>query len=315
MAMHPFADDRLLVFMRNSIHAIDGVSGALSDCTTRELTRELGCLARKSLAQYANQVIFLADDGVRAIGFGDEYNLRPLGEPLSAAIQPTIERINADLAALSVGVYFSNRYWLAVPLDSEPGAGDATGNNAVLVYNFLNGGWESVDSVNDPRWLVLNLHISAAGARNDLYAVNDFGGVHKIDALDDDSDTLALTPGGSLERIPVVSEALSRQYGGESPERKRFSRVQAQVEGAGQSSDADFSFETEDPDNSGALGSISTLTGELLGPSESASLRARVGGYRGHGLTVVFAPTAGRPKLKSLLVEAAETNRSTTNQK
>lgn len=315
VAMHAFADDRMLVFMRNSIHQIAGVSGSLADCQTNELTRQLGCISRKSIAQNDDTVLFLSDDGVRAIGFVDALNLRPLGEPLSAAIQPIIDRISPDLAAFSVGVYFSNRYWLAVPLDSTAGAGDATGNNAILVYNFLNGGWESVDSVNDPRWLVLNLHISAAGKRNDLYAVNDLGGVHKIDALDDDADTLALTPGGDLERIPVASQAVSRQYGGESPERKRFSRAQAMVESAGQSSDAEFSFETEDPDNSGTLGSISTLTGDLLGPSESLSLRPRIGGYRGHGISLTFTPTAGRPKLKSLAVEAADTNRSTTDQK
>lgn len=315
IAMHAFADDRLLVFMRNSIHAIDGVSGSLADCTTRELTREVGCLARKSIAQYASQVLFLADDGVRAIGFGDEYNLRPIGEALSAPIQPAIDRINATLAPFSVGVYFSRRYWLAVPLDSSPGAGDATGNNALLVYNFENGGWESVDSVNDPRWLVLNLHISAAGARNDLYAVNDLGGVHKVDALDDDADTLALTPGEALERIPVASEARTRQYDGDSPERKRFTRFQVQAESAGQSSDADFSFETENPMNSGSMGSMSSSNEGLLGPRESKSYRPRVGGYRGHGISLVFEPTAGRPKLKGVAVEATDTNRSTTNQK
>lgn len=315
VALHAYAEDRLLAFMRNSIHAVDGVSGSLADCSTTLLTEEVGCLARRSIAQYAKQVLFLADDGVRALGFVDEVNLRPLGEPLSAPIQPIIDRISPDLAPFSVGVYFSNRYWLAVPLDSAPGAGDATGNNAILVFNFLNGGWESVDSVADPRWKVLNLHISAAGARNDLYVVNDLGGVHKIDATDDDHDTVALTPGNDLERIPVDSGARTRQYGGDSPERKRWTQFQVQVESAGQASDADLSFETQDPDNSGTLGSISTLTGELLEASESASLRARVGGYRGQGISLIFTPTVGRPKLKTVSADATETNRSTTNQK
>lgn len=315
VGMAAFDDDRMVVFMRNSIHQILGVSGSLADCQTNELTRELGCLARKSIALHAGNLLFLADDGVRMIGFVDSLTLRPLGEPLSAPIQDTIDCINADLAPFSVGVYFNNRYWLSVPMDSAPGANDATGNNRTLIFNFINGGWESVDYVGDPRWKVLNLHISAAGRRNDLYAVNDLGGVHKIDALDTDADELALTPGEELERVPVSSRAISRQYGGETPERKRFSQVQAQIESAGQASDADFRFETEDPDNSGAFGSISTLTGELLGPSESASLRMRAGGYRGHGIQLIFEPTSGRPKLKSLLVEATGANGSTTNQK
>lgn len=315
VAAHPFSDDRLLVFNRNSIHQISGISGALSDCETKELTREVGCLARKSIAQYASQVLFLADNGVYAIGFFDEYNLRPVGEPLSAPIQPVIDCISPSLAAFSVGVYFSNRYFLAVPLDSAPGAGDATGNNSILVFNFLNQGWESVDSVADSRWNVLNLHLSRAGERNDIYAVNTLGGVHKLEALDDDADTLAMAPGDELERIPVASELQSRQYDGDTLERKRFTRVQAQIEAVGQSCDGAFEIATEDPDNSATIGSIASELGELLGPNGNASVRPRVGGYRGHGLSVIFTPSAGRPKVKSILVEGSIANRSTTAQK
>lgn len=312
---HPFADDMLLVFMRNSIHVVNGLSGALADCKTKELTQEIGCLARKSVAQYASQVLFLADSGVYAIGFLDQYNLRPVGEPLSAPIQPIIDRINADLAGNSVGIYFNNRYWLAVPLDSARGANDATGNNSILVFSFLNGGWESIDSVNDPRWNVLNLHVSRAGERNDLYAVNTLGGVHKLDAVDDDADTLALTPASDTERIPVVSSMRTRRYDGGTLERKSYKRVQITAESAGQASDAAVSFSTEEPDNTVALGTFSSDLASALEANNGASMRFRPGGYRGQGASVTITPQFGRPKIKSIKVEATTANRSTTAQK
>src|SRR6478736_832418 len=294
----PFADDHLLVFMRNSIHLISGLSGALSDCTTKALTDEIGCLARKSIVQHGSQIFFLSDNGVYAVEFLDLFNLRGVDLPLSDAIQPIIDRINANLAGDAVGCCFNNRYYLAVPLDSAVGVGDATGNNAILVFNFLNSGWESVDSVDDSRWDVLNFHIARAGERNDLYAVNSNGGVHKLDAADSDTDELALTPGGDVELLPVVSSMQTRAYDAGIPDRKRWKRITLQSEAASQACDYNIEFTTENPDSAAMLGAFSTLEGQSLPPNEGYSQRVRVGGYRGHSASVTITPTEGRPKVK-----------------
>ena len=314
VAVQPFYEDTALVFMRNSLHGIFGLSGSLADTQVRELTREIGCLARKSVAQHGPDTLFLSDNGVYAVSFVDQYNLRGVDVPLSEAIQPVIDRINADLAGDSVGVFFSNRYFLAVPLDSVAGAGDATGNNAILVFNFLNQGWESVDSVDDSRWNIINFHIGRSGDRNDLYAVNDLGGVHKIDALDSDLDDLALDPGGSVEQVRVSSLLSTRQYDAQTLERKRFTGIQVQAEASTQSCDAILALAVEDADSAVTVGTIESVLGELLAPNEGASLRARTGGQRGHGAILSITPTAGRPKIKSANVEATLTNRSVTNQ-
>lgn len=314
VAVQPFYEDAAVVFMRNSIHAIFGLNGALSDCSTRELTRETGCLARKSVAMHGSEILFLSDNGVYAVSFIDQYNLRGVDLPLSDAIQPVIDRINADLAVDSVGIYFNNHYWLAVPLDSTPGSGDATGNNAILVYNFLNSGWESIDTVADSRWNILNFHISRAGQRNDLYVVNTQGGVHKIDAADRDSDILAIVPGEANEELPTAWELRTRAYDGASPERKRFEEVQVLVEASGQPCDATFAFSTEDPDSEQAVGSVTGSLGENLASEESASLRLRCGGFRGHSAVLSMTAGFGRPKLKNTMVKAKSTNKQTVNQ-
>lgn len=316
VAMQPFYEDGMIVFNRNSMHLVSGVSGGLADTTVNELTREIGCLARKSIAQRGPEILFLSDNGVYSVSFLDQYNLRGVDLPLSDAIQPTIDRINRSLASNAVGAYFDNRYFLAVPLDSTAGEGDATGNNAILIYNFLNQAWESVDSVNDSRWNVLNFHIARSGDRNDLYAVNDLGGLHKIDAADDDSDTLSIVPGESSTTVPISSRVVTRRYTMGGLDRKRFSELQMQVEsGNSMASDGVIAIETEDPDAANTVTTISTNLGELLSAGESASLRSRVGGLRGHGVTVELAPTAGRPKLRSVRVTATSTNRATVDQK
>ena len=312
----PFYEDILLVFNRNSIHGIFGLSGSLSDTSVRELTRELGCVARKSIAQHGKDIVFLSDDGVYGVSFVDEYNLRGIDVALSESIQPLIDRINPNLASGAVGVYFANRYYLAVPLDSSQGAGDATGNNAMLVYNFLNSGWESVDSVGSARWDVLNFHIARSGDRNDLYAVNANGGVHRLEHADSDADEISVDPAGSLQVISVPWRFATRQYDAETPERKRWTRVQAQVEASGIAADGEMTFFTEDPDSGVSLGSISDRLTDLdaLPADEDASVRVRTGGKRGHGAIFQVAAGFGRPRIKAVAIEGTATNRSTISQ-
>jgi len=133
VGMHGFYDDALIVLNRNSLHIVKGTLGSLLDVTVKELTSEIGCLARKSVVMRGNVMMFLSDDGVYGIEFLNDYNLRGADEPISKNIQPYIDRINKDYADKSVGVLFDNRYYLAVPLDSVAGANDARGNNSILV--------------------------------------------------------------------------------------------------------------------------------------------------------------------------------------
>jgi hypothetical protein len=97
VGLHSFAEDTLLVFNRNSIHTVQN-STDLSNASVRLLTNEIGCLARKSIVQVGNRVLFLSDNGVYSTEFIDEYNLRGTGTPLSESINSTIQRINKNYA-------------------------------------------------------------------------------------------------------------------------------------------------------------------------------------------------------------------------
>lgn len=105
--------------------------------------------------------MFLSDNGVYALDFIDLYNLRGQDVPLSESIQETIDTINQDYAHNAVSVYFDNRYYLAVPVNGS------TTNNRLIIYNFINKQWESVDSVGDENtsWEYTHLLVGGSGQK------------------------------------------------------------------------------------------------------------------------------------------------------
>jgi len=323
VAMHGFYDDSLVVLNRNSIHIVRKTQGSLSDTVVEELTGEVGCLARKSVVMQANNLLFLADEGIYGLTFLNDYNLRGTEEPLSKNIQPYIDRINKNLASESVAVYFNNRYYIAVPLDSVAGGGDARGNNAVLIYNFLNKGWESLDTYGDSRFLIKNFITASAGVRNNLYAVSSNGGLHQIDAADSSADRLSVTNEDTSVVTPTInSYVTSRGYDFKTLERKRFTDAQVQMQNlSGETGEYDIAFATEDPDSAESIGTTTTfLGGQILSPStsgeaETASIRCRIGGQRGYTGTITLTRTIGSPKIHSIQVAGSITNRQILSQK
>jgi hypothetical protein len=321
VAMHGFYDDALVVMNRNSIHAVIGTQGSLADTVVKELTSEVGCLSRKSVVMQANNLIFLSDNGVYALTFLNDYNLRGTEEPLSKNIQPYIDRINARLAGNATAVYYDNRYYLAVPLDSVIGADDAQGNNAILVFNFLNKGWESLDTYGSSGFLITDFVTAGAGVRNDLYAVSSSGGIHKMEAADAQDDSISSEFGSTTIDIePINSSLTTRGYDLGTQERKRFTDFQTQIQSfpAGSPSTFNVSFSTEDPDNAFPIGSTNALIGDLSNgdnEEETANVRGRLGGLRGYTGTMILTRTSGSPKVHSVKISGAVSNRAIISQK
>ena len=323
VGMHGFYDDALVVLNRNSLHIIQGTQGSLLDTQVKELTSEVGCLARKSVVMRGNTMMFLSDDGVYAVEFLNDYNLRGADEPISKNIQPYIDRINKDYADSAVGVLYDNRYYLAVALNSTVGANDARGNNSILVFNFLNKGWESLDTYGDSRFLIKNFIIGSAGVRNDIYAVTANGGLHQIDAVDSSVDRLNVSNVGSLLVTPTINASLTtRGYDLKTMERKRFTDAQIVMQNlAGETGEYMISFASEDPDNASEIGTTTQfLGGQVLSPSspneaETAGIRCRLGGIRGYTGTMILTRTQGSPKINSVKVAGSVTNRQILSQK
>jgi hypothetical protein len=303
VAIQPFAEDNVVVFNRNTIHLIRGVSQPLKDVSVQEVTREVGCIARKTVVQVGNQILFLSDNGVYSVNFEDLYNLRGASIPMSEAILPLIQRINPDYIANCVATYHDNRYYIAVPLDTS------TENNAILIYNFLNQGWESLDIIEQNGWNVREFIRAGAGGLNSLYVVNKDGGIHILDYREDDKDVVNLQIGGTATYYPINSELKTRQYTGGTMDRKRFNSFELQAQSSDSNvSDIEIAFITQNPDSSEYLQSLSDMLEETLPISEDASARGRIGNVRGYGGQFVFQPTIGRPKIRTIKIAAQLTD-------
>ena len=158
VAICPWTLNEFVIFMRNSIfYASAGVGANAAgdpaqenDSYIKSLASDIGCIAKGSIVQAGGGILFLSDNGIYILnpaGAGNGAGNTPEGmrlltiaEPLSAPISDVIARINFNAVEKAVATYWENRYYLAVPLD------DSEANNAVLVYNFINKAWESVDT-------------------------------------------------------------------------------------------------------------------------------------------------------------------------
>lgn len=314
VGLQPFAEDTLVVFARNSIHLVRGVGADLGNASVQEVTREVGAVARKSIVQIGNQILFLSDNGIYSINFEDQYNLRGASVPLSEPINPIMARINKAYAANAVGVYHDNRYYLAVPLDNS------AVNNAIVVFNLLNNGWESLDLINSNQWNIIGFVRSGAGTVNRLHTVSKEGGIHIIDESGvtegDYYDKICLVMSATpvISQLDINSILTTRQYTYSTIDRKRFNSYELHLESASNwQSDANISVEIENPDSSVSLGSVLSVFGNYVAAGEDVSLRSRIGNNRGYGAQFTVAPIQGRPKIRAVKITGAVQNGSTSS--
>jgi hypothetical protein len=256
----PWTLNEFIIFMRNSImYASVGIGANLqgeqaqeNDSYVKSLAVDIGCIARKSAVQAGGGIIFLSDNGVyilnpqgAAPGGGaantpEGVRILTLAEPLSSTINDVISRINFNHVSKAVAVYWENRYYLAVPLDTS------TKNNAILVYNFINKAWESVD-IYPTEFNVKNFIVSKRGNKRRVFAVDQELGLFLMEELDwdeygaatalpilplTDEDTFVLdTPSAILQpsafkSYQIQGELITRAYSFETNREKRFSGIQ-----------------------------------------------------------------------------------------
>jgi hypothetical protein len=303
VGLHSFSEDKLLVFNRNSIHLVQGAGATAS---SQLITNEVGCVARKTITQVGNNVIFLSDNGVYGANFQDLYNLRGNDTPLSSTITATIARINKDYWQNSVAIYYNNRYFIAVPIDNSDK------NNAIIIFNLINKQWESVDTVNAAGWNISNLIVAGEGSSRGIYAVNDIGGIHKIDGRVDSLDRVITREDGVEQIVQVPAEATTRQFTMGVIDKKKWNNFELLIESS-ESNDSDFNIkgEIENVDSVVDLGTLSLLNNGVLPAGEDVAVRGRIGNKRGYGIQFTLDNVQGRPRFKGIKVSGAETFRST----
>ena len=330
VGFYPYMEDQLIVFMRNSIHLINNVA-TTSAANVYEITREYGCVARKSIAASGPQYYFLSDSGVMVMqqgldpakGLGVAIS-KISGEaiPLSRQVQDQFADVNFAAATGATGIVFDNKYYLAVPTGTCSSAANktkaactsaggtwtgATTNTAVFIYDILNGGWTSVDRYPDAfgsldfavdDWVICSHGSNPTRRRR--FACNTTGWyLMEESATDDSGRKIGEDSGGGTTTtntaIPAKLKTRSYTFGDMSI--KSWHRAQVGVDVT--NGDAfTVKLNTTDPDTT------NTVHTESASATEDKILRFGLARTRGYSANLEIDVTVGRPEIRHILVEA-----------
>jgi hypothetical protein len=149
VGMGPMQGYTLFVGKRNSVWLVEtnpvtsdtfgGVTAFTAAANPQSVADGIGLVGRDAWCAYGNDVLFMAQDGVRSVqrmqAAAGQWQLQP---PISQPIQPYIARINTGAWSGIVAIKYQEFALFFVPLDNS------TTNDAVLVYNGRLGKWVGV---------------------------------------------------------------------------------------------------------------------------------------------------------------------------
>lgn len=158
-------DEGILVLGQDQIWAINpSVTPAATDQPVKVL--DIGCVSSRTAVQVGDDVYFLASDGIRGV-FRSQQDKLQLGAsyPLSYRLKSEFESINWAQISKACSVYFDNKYFFSVPVDSS-----AT-NNEVWVYFPASNGWMVISGWNVAAWAKMKVN-----GEERLYAMDSTDG-------------------------------------------------------------------------------------------------------------------------------------------
>jgi len=324
-AMATWTTNWLVIFMRNSIYQLgvgigrQATSAPLpTDTSLQSLVTDIGCIAKKSVVSANGGIIFLSDHGVYSlnplsgIGSNDAVKLMSTSQSLSAPIHDVILRINKTYAYRSVASYWNHRYYLAVPLDSS------TVNNAILVYNFTNQAWESVDTY-PAGFDAFNFVIAKVNNQRQIFAIDTNQGIFmmEINAYDEfgPSTGIPILPfylpsilSPSAFQVNTINAVLTtRKYTFQSYMDKRFSQVEI-----------DFLFQSGSAVQTNAIISNPDSSFEIesygSGTNNDETRRNPIRRF-GTGIQLQFITKSLTPYIRAIFIHASQTVRNTISKK
>lgn len=128
----PFQGDKVLIFGRRSIHLAyfdpETGTGTYYGATLggnsylRQITRSMGCMARRTISEDGGTVYFLSDHGFVALTPTLDLNLIGAQIPVSNRLAPLLNRLSHNYASGACAVAHRERIYLAVPIADVPAA-------------------------------------------------------------------------------------------------------------------------------------------------------------------------------------------------
>jgi hypothetical protein len=320
----PWTLNEFIVIMRNSIFYVSVGTGAYAsgdniaaDAYVKTLASDVGCSAKRSAVQAAGGIIFLSDNGVyflspQNVGANESIRLLTIGEALSSQIDDVIQRINRSASSKAIGIYWNNRYYLAVPLDGS------TTNNAVLVYNFFNKAWESVDTF-PAGFQVQNFIVAKKGNARRLFAVDNAQGLFLMEELEYDEygpstgtpvlpfylpttlNLVSFLPNQIAGRVETRTYIMDTMYD------KRFSSLEYDLQ-IPNGSAIRASCITNNPD-------VTTVVDEYGADADGFDATRRVPvGKTAYGIRIRFDAVNLRPTIRGIIINSVVPGRNTQSQ-
>lgn len=197
-------DAGLICIGENAIYGINpSTTPAATDKPEKIL--DIGCVASKSAVQVGDDVIFLAQDGVRGI-FRTAQDKIQMGSsyPLSFLLKDEYDSLNWAYISKACAVYFDNMYLLAVP------TGTSTYNNKVWVYFPASNSWSVYSGINVGAFA----KVAFDGEEKLYYIDSNDGSVYQLFA-DTYTDNTAVIEYTEIGRKEDLGQPLVKKCGGE----------------------------------------------------------------------------------------------------
>lgn len=299
VAIHPYADSQALVFGKKSIYlasiaiASDGISIDPAASSLQLLTNEIGCVSRHTIATAGVFVFFLSESGVYRLDNQFDLKLRGNTQPLSDPIADVLENINQPYAHTSIGLFFGNRYYLAIP------TGTSEEPDTIYSYNMLNQAWEYRDTFS---FKIGNLLVTDYSGRRRLFASNRNGGLFLLEETENGQDSTQDTNETTYEG----GRLLTRRYSWGTLNAKRLLRVKSSLL-LPDSSALAIDAVTTDHDREFQIAALTNSSGAEEDYTLKAPLRTKA-----TYLDIRYRTTAGRPILRNITAEATQSRMDPT---
>jgi len=178
-ALLPWYGFKLLVFKERSVWVVEtNPLQDVSDWEIKLINNRVGCVAHKTVQQVGSDVFFLALDGVRSLSTIESGAQTAVSSPVSTPMKDFTDRINGSVADTACAVFYNNRYFLGLPLDSD------THPKHTLVYNAEYKAWVGYWDGWEPREFI----VTAFGGEIRMNICDHTGSVYTwLDYVDDAS--------------------------------------------------------------------------------------------------------------------------------
>lgn len=177
-------------------------AASANDFSISRMPGDIGVVGKRAYVAVGNDVMFLAQDGVRSIrrmeSSGEQYEISP---PLSLPLQPWIDRINWAYADLSCAFRYEHLVGFAVPIDS------ATAPSHVLVWNERLNCWNGVWT----GWTPRQFCVSRFSGLDRLVVGDNVGRVNLWKDTDDESTAATFTDNSSA--VPTTMRMRGMVFG------------------------------------------------------------------------------------------------------